>query len=211
MDDKKEIINYVNEREIEFCVHFTNVTNLPSILQLGILPKSTMDNEWIEYNENDSLRLDGYMGAISVSFTSPNYKMFYKYRIQNPSKRWAVLVLDAQAIITLDCAFCFTNAASKRITSIPLSKLKDLKALKQMFAETNAFYSRKRMGLESNEPTDPQAEILVFDEIPSSAIKFIIFNDNSLMQQYKPILEQKDIPYGCDVGPFTPRHDYSFW
>lgn len=43
MNNKKEIISYVGEREIEFCVHFTNVTNLPSILQLGLLPKNTMD------------------------------------------------------------------------------------------------------------------------------------------------------------------------
>lgn len=107
MNNKKEIISYVGEREIEFCVHFTNVTNLPSILQLGLLPKNTMDDEWIEYNENDSLRLDGYTEAVSISFTSPNYKMFYKYRIQNPSKRWAVLVLDAQSIITMDCAILF--------------------------------------------------------------------------------------------------------
>lgn len=211
MNNKKEIISYVGEREIEFCVHFTNVTNLPSILQLGLLPKNTMDDEWIEYNENDSLRLDGYTEAVSISFTSPNYKMFYKYRIQNPSKRWAVLVLDAQSIITMDCAFCFTNAASKRITSIPLPKLKNLQALKQMFAEINELFSRKRMRLENNEPTDPQAEILVFDEIPSLAIKFIIFNDNSVMQQYIPIMEQKNIPYGCDIGYFAPRHDYSFW
>ena len=33
----------------------------------------------------------------------------------------------------------------------------------------------------------------------------------SVMQQYIPIMEQKNIPYGCDIGYFAPRHDYSFW
>lgn len=42
MNNKKEIISYVGEREIEFCVHFTNVTNLPSIVILNLILKSRL-------------------------------------------------------------------------------------------------------------------------------------------------------------------------
>lgn len=211
MNTKDTILEHAALRELDFCVHFTNVTNLPSILQLGLLPKDTLEEEWIEYNENDSTRLDGHTNSVSISFTSPNYKMFYKYRMQNRSKRWVVLILDAPTILSLDCAYCFTNAASKKITSIPLSQLKTFQAFDEMFQEIHPEYSRRHMRIESYEPTDPQAEILVFDEIPPTAIKYVIFQDDSSMKQYKPILEQLRIPYTCDSGPFGPRHDYSFW
>ena len=50
MNYKDKIMYKAALRGIDFCVHFTNVTNLPSILQYGILPKKTMDEERIEYN-----------------------------------------------------------------------------------------------------------------------------------------------------------------
>lgn len=211
MNYKDEILNKATMRGIDSCIHFTNVTNLPSILQYGILSKKTMDEEWIEYNENDSLRLDGYTDATSLSFTSPNYKMFYKYRQQNPAKRWAVLIIDSETIISLDCAYCYTNAANSKITAIPLKQLMTVQAFDNMFAEINDYVSRARMRLSDNEPTDPQAEILVFDEIPPEAINYIIFDDYYTMQQYKPLLDPMCIPCSCDSGPFLPRRDYSFW
>lgn len=211
MNYKDEIMNKAALRGIDFCVHFTNVTNLPSILQYGILPKKTMDEEWIEYNENDSLRLDGYPGATSLSFTSPNYRMFYKYRMQNPQKRWAVIVIDSEEVISLDCAYCYTNAANSRITDIPLDKLMTVQAFDAMFEEVDNQASRQRMRLSDSEPTDPQAEILVFDEIPPEAINYIFFDDYYTMQQYKPLLDKTHILCSCDRGPFLPRRDYSFW
>lgn len=211
MNYKDEIMDKAAMRGIDSCVHFTNVTNLPSILQCGILPKETMDNEWIEYNENDSLRLDGHPNATSLSFTSPNYKMFYKYRMQNPEKRWAVLIIDSEKVISLDCAYCYTNAANSQIANIPLKELMTVQAFDAMFEEVDGQASRLRMRLSDNEPTDPQAEILVFGEIPSEAIKYIIFDDYYTMQQYRPLLDQIHIPCSCDRGPFLPRRDYSFW
>lgn len=211
MKYKDEIMYKATLRGIDSCVHFTNVTNLPSILQYGILSKETMDEEWIEYNDNDSLRLDGYTNATSLSFTSPNYRMFYKYRQQNPAKRWAVLIIDSKTIISLDCAYCYTNAANARITEMPLKQLMTVEAFEDMFAEISGQASRERLRLSDNEPTDPQAEILVFDDIPPEAINYIIFDDYYTMQQYKPLLEQMNIHYACDRGPFLPRRDYSFW
>lgn len=210
--DYKDLIAYkANKRGIDSFIHFTNVMNLPSILQYGILPKKFLNDKLIEYSENDVLRLDGYTDATSISVTSPNYKMFYKYRRQNPSKRWAVLVMDAMCVIPLECAYCYTNAANQVITSIPIKNLMTVEAFDKMFAETNAQYSRKRMNLSENEPTDPQAEILVFDEITPKAIKYIFFDDYNTMVQYIPLLDSKNIVYSCDIGVFMPRHDYSFW
>ena len=211
MSYKDEIMKKAFLRGIDSCVHFTKVTNLPSILQFGILPKKTMDEEWIEYDENDSLRLDGYPCATSLSFTSPNYKMFYKYRMQNQKTRWVVIVIDSEMVISLDCAFCYTNAANSKIVGTPLDKLKTVQAFDAMFEEVDTQVSRQRMRLSDCEPTDPQAEILVFDEIPAKAINYIFFDDCYTMKQYMPILDRMQILYSCDKGPFFPRHDHSFW
>ena len=211
MNYKEIIMKKAALRGIDSCVHFTNVINLPSILQCGILPKKTMDEEWIQYDENDSLRLDGYPGASSLSFTSPNYRMFYKYRIQNPTKRWVVLVIDSEKVLPLDCAYCYTNAANSRITNIPLDELMTVQAFDAMFEEVDDQVSRQQMGLSDCEPTDPQAEILVFDIIQPEAINYIFFEDYYTMQQYRPLLDEMHISYCCDSGPFRPRHDYLFW
>lgn len=211
MNYKDKIMYKAALRGIDFCVHFTNVTNLPSILQYGILPKKTMDEERIEYNENDSLRLDGYPCATSLSFTSPNYRMFYKYRTENPQKRWVVLVIDSKEVISLDCAYCYTNAANSSITGISLDKLMTVQAFDAMFEEIDNQESRQRMRLSDNEPTDPQAEILVFDVIPPEAIKYIFFDNYCTMQQYISLLDKMHILCSCDRGVFSPRRDYSFW
>lgn len=211
MTDKSKIMISVQERKIEHFIHFTNVLNLPSILSNGLLSKDILDYNWIEYNYNDDLRLDELSDSISLSISSPNYKMFYQLRCNNPSRNWVVLVLDAQQILDLNCAFCFTNAANSFVSRIPLKDRMTFDAFNSMFAERDNQVSRAQLKLSSFEPTDPQAEILVFDSIPTSAIQFALFNEYEIMNQYAPLLNINKIPYTRDLGYYYPRHDYSFW
>ena len=207
---KKKIQKFIDDRNVECCIHFTKVENLKSILQYGLLSKDEMDYKFLDYHYNDSLRLDGYTESISVSITFPNYKMLYKYRMENSSSRWVVLILDASLVLSLDCAFCFKNAASSSINSIAIEELKSYAALEDMFKE-NHIYTRKEMNLSENEPTNPQAEILVFQNIPVEAIKFVIFEDFSDMQTHKHKLDSMNIAYCRDYGYFGPRHDFKYW
>ena len=211
MNDKEQILISAKKRSIEHCVHFTNVLNLPSILSYGLLSKADLKYNWIDYNYNDDLRLDDLEEAISVSITSPNYKMFYQLRCNNPSKSWVVLVLDSMQILNLDCAFCYTNAANISVSSIPLTERKTYSSFKSLFEEQENQATRHEMRLFPNEPTDPQAEILVFDSIPVSAIQFLLFNDYKVMEQYAPLLDNANIPFTRDLGYFYPRRDYAFW
>ena len=73
-----EIEKVVNERDIRWLMHFTRIENLESILENGLLPRNSFERLDIEPLTNDSLRLDGFLEAISLSIQSPNYKMFYK-------------------------------------------------------------------------------------------------------------------------------------
>lgn len=211
MNNKQQIYTAAKKRGIEHCIHFTNVLNLPSILSYGLLSKVDLEYNLIEYNYNDDLRLDDLEESISVSITSPNYKMFYQLRLDNPSKDWVVLILDSMQILNLDCAFCYTNAANSIISSIPLEERKKYSSFEAMFAERTGQATRQEMGLCLNEPTDPQAEILVFNSIATSAIQFAIFDDYQVMNQYAPLLDNATIPFTRDLGYFYPRRDYSFW
>lgn len=211
MNDKEKILVSAQRRGIEHLIHFTNALNLPSILSYGLLPKDDLEYNWIDYDYNDELRLDELSDSISVSVTSPNYKMFYQLRCKNPAKKWAVLVLDATQVLNLECAFCYTNAANSNVSSIPLEHRKSFNAFESMFAERGDHVTRQKLTLCPNETTDPQAEILVFDHIPVSAIDFILFNEYQTMQQYSPLLREMNIPHARDLGYYYPRRDHSYW
>lgn len=211
MNDKEKILVAARERRIEHFIHFTNALNLPNILSYGLCSKECLEYRGIDYNYNDDWRLDNLSNSISVSVTSPNYKMFYFLRCNEPSKNWVVLVLDAKQILDLDCAFCYTNAANNCISSIPIEKRKTFEAFESMFEERENQASRQELKLDSNETTDPQAEVLVFESIPVSAIQYALFNNHQVMSQYSPMLINANIYYTCDAGYYGPRRDYSFW
>ena len=211
MTDNEKIIHSARLRGIEYFVHFTNVTNLPNILTYGLLTKDTLDYNWIDYDFNDDLRLDDISNSISLSITSPNYKMFYKLRCENPSKKWVVLILNAYEILKLDCAFCHTNAANSSISNTSIDSRKTYTSFKNMFSERPGQLLREQLDLYDNETTDPQAEILVLDNIPSSAIQFAVFNNYIIKNQYENLFIDTNISYAADSGYFAPRRDYSFW
>lgn len=205
------IITYARDRGIEYCVHFTNVLNLPSILEHGLLPKNILREGLFNFQENDEYRYDGFENATSLSITFPNYKMFYNLRCNNRDINWAIIFLDAYKVFRRDCAFNFTNAANNEVRNIDIRKRKTLSAFKKMFSENHPFYKREEMKIETHETTDPQAEVLVFDVLPTEFISFVVFDSDEVFRQYKPFLDNMKIPGGVDRGYFYPRRDYSFW
>ena len=211
MIPEQNVLKKCKEREIEVLVHFTNVVNLPSILDQGLLSREYLDYFFIDYSYNDSYRMDCAKNSISLSVTSPNYRMFYKLRCHNLNTHWVVILLDAMEVLKLDCAFCYTNAANSLITNIPIESRKTTCAFESMFKDELFGNTRSEIGLELYETTDPQAEILVFDIIPVSAIKYIIFDSYPIMNQYKPLIESHKINYAVDLSYFRPRRDYEFW
>lgn len=67
------------------------------------------------------------------------------------------------------------------------------------------------MGLAEFEPTDPQAEVLVMENIPVSYIDFIIFGDYFTYRNNKYICDRANIVCGNDSGYFYARHDFRCW
>lgn len=184
---KSKLADMARSRGIKYLVHFTKKENLKNIETHGLRSRQELETASLPFNFNDSWRGDGFRNTVSLSVTSPNYKMFYSLRRNNPSAEWAVILLDACKVLqNCDCAFQSTNAASNTMRGIPIAERKTLEAFASMFYDDKI---RKIRNLKDNEPTDPQAEILCFDTIPPKFFKDIVFGGKF----------------------FEPRHDWCYW
>ncbi|MBV4490440.1 DarT ssDNA thymidine ADP-ribosyltransferase family protein [Pseudomonas oryzicola] len=172
---RPEIQAYSQMRAIPYLVHFTRLTNLASILQHGLCPVSDHDTLRTRPVINDELRLDGHLDGTSLSIGFPNYQMFYKYR-QVPNTEWVVLGIDSSVLWTKDCGFCQRNAATNEMAQQPLDNLRTLAAFQGMFDEIEGLNTRHQQRLKTSDPTDPQAEVLVFDKIEPELILGVAFN-----------------------------------
>lgn len=175
-------------------------------MALGLQPVALALLNGLEPKTNDPLRRDGWLQASSVSISFPNYKMFYKLRQAEPAETWVVLEIVAKTLWTRPCAFCDRNAADRRVTARGLHDLGDVEAFQSMFASDAGFPSRETQGLTAADPTDPQAEVLVFDVIPPEDIFGVVFADEASAQAHKQVVGARRIGVAADnEGCFASR------
>lgn len=196
--------------QVPYLLHFTRVTNLPSIMAHGLYPIARAHEIGTAPDVNDQLRLDGYRNGTSVSIAFPNSQMFYKYRKDcqdnGEDVDWAVLVLHPAALWTKDCAFCRHNAADARISGLPLVGLKTPQAFTGMFDEIEGHTSREEQKLKGFDPTDVQAEVLIFDVIEPQYILGAVFEKAAVRDAYAAHLgERKSYLHANNKGMFASR------
>lgn len=182
------IENILQERQIQYLCHFTRLENLESILTHGLIPRSNLYNE--EFNCNPSLRISGLFNdtvradektnAICLSITFPNSKMFYKLRREQENSQWVVIVLHSALLVNKNCAFYPTNAANNSVRHSDISNFQGENALQTLFNGTDV----ERESLLLKDPTDVQAEVLVFDNIETNYIACCVFNLDSLRDNF---------------------------
>ena len=177
-------------KDIDAIYHFTHKSNLSSILEYGILTRTNLNNMNLRYAFNDQMRLDGVLDSISLSFSHPNFKMFYKYRKQTSDDDWVVLKISPSLIYGKEpqtsnrtehlnylnkAVFCNTNAASNKMRNLSIEERMTCNAFLDMFESP----------IGRALPTytyDNQAEILYLGNIPVDFIEEIYTNhqDESL-------------------------------
>lgn len=177
-------------KKIDAIYHFTHKSNLASILEYGVLTRTNLDKMNFEYTFNDQVRLDGVLDSISLSFSHPNFKMFYKYRRQTNDDNWVVLKISPSLLygkehsnsnkiksfnVLKKVVFCKVNAASRSIRNITIEERMTCDAFLEMFESP----------IGRSLPTytyDNQAEILYLGNIPVDFIEEIHTNyqDESL-------------------------------
>ncbi|GAB2468537.1 hypothetical protein GCM10027082_20090 [Comamonas humi] len=186
--------------------HFTRAVNLPTIMQHGLYPIERIAEIGVIPRINDQHRWDGHPDSTSVSIAFPNSQMFYKYRQEEPEEDWAVLGLYSSILWEKPCAFCRHNAANARISSQPIQDLMTAQAFVGMYDEIEGSTPRADDNLKAYDPTDVQAEVLVFDVIEPRYIFGVAFDKEAVFARYKPhVGERKTKVYHPNKGFFANR------
>jgi hypothetical protein len=197
------------ELGVNYLIHFTRAENLPSIIQNGLCSVATLNARGLSSHTNDHLRLDGHRDAVCLSIAHPNDKMFAKYRWENPEQDWVVLVLDRSIMWTMKAAFCRHNAADKRMSRQPIADLMSASAFNSMFLQSDDQPPREENGLMQFDPTDVQAEVLVFDVLQPRLIKGAIFSNTGSSVRYKDCLEERSVDIHAERQGFFGARSYA--
>ncbi|KVT52833.1 hypothetical protein WK54_18765 [Burkholderia ubonensis] len=203
----RTIQEFATERGIPYLLHFTRLSNLQSILRHGLVCRNSLDGTNVIGTVNDQHRLDG-TDAVCVSIAFPNYKMFYRCRCEHPQEEWVVVAIQPKALWELRCAFCITNAASNRVTAIPLAQRTGLPAFRAMYDDFDDKI-RANLNLKDSIPTNPQAEVLMLDGVPVRYIMGVAVPSLVMKAQIEALYQ------GLAVRKidtfYSPRHDYAHW
>lgn len=177
--------------EVPFLLHFTRAVNLASILAHGLYPVGRAHEVGTNPYINDQYRWDGHLNATSISIGFPNYRMFYKYRMDDLAVDWAILVIEPSVLWEKNCAFCRHNAANCRIRNQLLSNLMTPESFMGMYDKIEGIPTRQEQNLNSYDPTDVQAEVLVFDVIEPQLIAGIIFEKAAVCDTHLPHFDRE--------------------
>jgi hypothetical protein len=214
--ERLAIREIVTRRDIRILTHFTRLTNLPGILDRGLVPAKTL-RAIPEHGAafNDDARIDGYEDANCLGVSFPNYRMFYRLR-RTLGGNWVVLAISPDVLTEFECLYCNTNAAH----SSELVRSRDVRktpgAFEQMFGESTrctAPGGRNALELPPAVPTDPQAEILVRGTIPLKHFVGILVESNVVLEQVRTLLAARGLSIHHEVNQhaFNPRKDSRYW
>jgi hypothetical protein len=199
----------VARRAIKELAHFTRMENVGGILRHGIVARNQARGLPKPPLVNDPERFDGHLDASCLSISFPNYRMFYRLRCDDPSARWAVLLLLPSVLLSNDCAFFVENAASSSASATQLSVLKGPGALERLFDEIDGRPSRQTMRLPDSYPTNPQAEVLVFGTIAANNITRVVLQSGEGLAALKA--DHPEATFVVDSTYFSPRFDWENW
>ena len=192
-----------------YLLHFTRVENIPSIISNGLCPVATLTAAATPFRANDFLRLDGHEDAVSLSMAHPNDKMFAKYRWQDLHQKWAVLVLDPAILWLLPTAFNRHNAADKRMSTLSREERMSVDAFDAMFEPAHDLPSREANRLLPFDPTDVQAELLVFCAIKPFFVTGIVFGDADSLNSHSAGLGNRRLSIQSEGSGFLGARAYA--
>lgn len=209
----------IDTRGIKHLIHFTPTINLLSVYEQGkllsraLLERFDIDQtdifDYVEFT--DDIRFDD-KSYINLSIQHPNSFLFSRFRQKTADEShiyWCILKIDKKYIYQADTLFSVTNAANSH-NKRNIGVTGDINKFRMMFANSlpivTSYGSRTitRNGLKNKYPTDEQAEVLVKNEIPVSAILQVCFKDDNDLAAGKAALSDYDISnFVVDASLFT--------
>lgn len=206
----------IKARNVEHLVHFTQVANLPGILQYGLLGRKSLRQLRRHAEINDYLRLDYVPDAVCCSVSFPNYKMFYRLRASNRKVDWVVIRINPSVLWEKECAFCISNAAKSDISADDIHQRKSPDAFSAMFSDHSNMPDRANLRIPNNYTTDPQAEVLVLEPIEPKYFVDVLIDEERRINDFQVLMKLIE-PYKKQIGffhnsqYFYPRNDHAHW
>ncbi len=208
--DAEQIKEILVARGIKRLLHFTQLSNLESILENGLLTREQIKEKRLNSAVSDSYRLDEHPNTTCCcSIEFPNHKMLYKTKKKKKGARWVIIVLDTNILLEKECAFYPMNAAKKEFKNKNLNDFKGLAAFEVMFKEVVGSCSRKKNKFRDYYTTDVQAEVLVFGGIEKKYISCVCTDDKNMADTWNA--KELDIPFICEHDLFQERYKHRGW
>ncbi len=203
-EERYKLVGELNRRKIKNLFHFTHVDNLESIFKFGFKPKAVLASELINFIETDKERFDGITQSISFSLEYPN-EWLLRHKIRQFGFNFVVLELPASLLLSHPFLAFPGNAAGGAFLEHRLenpSEYIGLRGVQNMFLSPHV---RNLNNLESNQPTDIQAEILILKDIASSNITRVHIPANIAKTVSSPMLFPTPAYHlDCNCAFFSP-------
>ncbi len=182
-----DIQSVIKKRGITRLCHMTEIENLLAILEkgTGILASDFIASE--KRNINDYTRLDGRTDYISTSVQYPNV-WYYNYK--KSDKDWCIIFIDTSICRRDNTLFCPVNAATQCGAYLETGA----NSFRSLFADEVNGRERTETMLECC-PTDDQAEIMIYKEIPVSYIQGIAFENHTVSEKFRTLAEERCIEW----------------
>lgn len=183
------VLEALRNRGVTRVTHFSNSMNLPSILEIGgILSTAALDAQSVAFERTDHERYDGHLGHICCNLEYPNWYYLNqatgKPAVMNYND-WALFLIDPAVAAAEGTLFCPRNAAKLHGAEARTGAA----GLELMYAANSYGYQRGPTHHPAS-PTDVQAEVLIPDFIPVSAVLGIVVPDDEAVRRERERLRQ---------------------
>lgn len=191
---KEEYLKVLYDNKIKAIYHFTNISNLESIIKYGICNRKYMNENKINYEYTDTNRFDEQINCISLSINQVNKSMLMS-KTNKFYNDWIIIELDAEQIINNfynKIYYCKNNAASSEMINLLKNNkvyLKSVSAFKNMF-ENNKNYLQGELLLEGNIPFEFVTNIYV-KSLQEKLIVYEILEENNKNSSVNVIIKKE--------------------
>jgi len=207
-NDFSKIVNFLKQKNISRLFHFTHVSNLESILDIGIETRMFLELSAFSFQATDPIRMDRFTESISVSIGEPN-RLLLPLKSLDSEHQLVILEVSANSLLTQNFAAFPSNAASGVFKSEILNnpaRYVGIRALVGLYLNAPL---RNEARLSLDVPTDTQAEILFFDSIAPSKIQKIHISPlfpltmRSTVERLRSQSEGPLFEFVCECGLFN--------
>ena len=217
-DERQEAYRYlVEERDVQYLMHFTPVENIQSILDNGIIPRYYLMRDRKNVVVTDEKRLDDRPDCTSFSISFPNYRMMFK---KHNNFRFALIFVDPAVLLdmSIDQIYYLPDNAA-RMSKYGIDNLKGLDALKDLFStpvKTNiGMKTREELDIPECFPSNPQAEVFIRGTVKPKYIKAVVVDDpfyaKALRNKLRLPPDWDESMVGHSISYFKPRVDSKYW